>query len=279
MEKDGVEIMAKRISPIRITKKDELEYKKLASSAKQKIRNVNKKHGINLSDEVELKKLSDFNTRSEYNEWKDKIKSFTNRNNLNYQFIKNPHGISISKARKNAIERNVKLVQRHVDQEIKRREQMPFISGGRVQGTVGQRMLQMARPMDVHRPKDFNFNDIKNIQRLRDIERNMANKADPQKRDEKAERWKNMFIETLERTFNSDADDIIDKIRQMSGQDFYDMYQVVDEFSFDYYDPSPQEGYDGMMIDEGNKLRELRNLEAGYERYMRGEYGPSLKDF
>jgi Phi-29 DNA terminal protein GP3 len=279
MGKDGVEIMAKRISPIRISKKDELEYKKLASSAKRKIRDVNKKHGINLSDEVELKKLSDFNTRDDYNEWKQKIKSFTNRNNLNYQFIKNPHGISISKSRKNAIERNVKAVQRHVDQEIKRRESMPFISGGKVQGTVGQRMLQMARPMDVHRPKDFNFNDIKNIQRLRDIERNMANKADPKKRDEKAERWKNMFIETLERTFNSDADDIIDKIRQMSGQDFYDMYQVVDEFSFDYYDPSPQEGYDGMMIDEGNKLRELRNLEAGYERYMRGEYGPSLKDF
>jgi Phi-29 DNA terminal protein GP3 len=280
MGKGGIKIMAKkRISPIRISAKDELEYKKLVANSRRKIRDVNKKYGIDLTGEVELKKLSDFTSRDEYNEWKQKQRSFTNRNNLNYQFVKNEFGVSASKATLNKIKRDIKTVQRQVDQETKRRETLPFISGGKVQGTVGQRMLQMARPMDLHRPKDFNFSTIKSIQRLRDIERNMSNKADPKKRDEKAERWKNMFIETLERTFNSDADDIIDKIRQMSGQDFYDMYQVVDEFSFDYYDPSPQEGYDGMMIDEGNKLRELRNLEAGYERYMRGEYGPSLKDY
>lgn len=267
------------MAKIRLTEKDKKEFAKLTKNAKTKIRNVNKKYGINLEGEVEFKKIGEFQTRDEFNKWKQKQASFTNRNNLNYQFVKNEYGVVISKSRKNAIERDIKKVQRAVDRETKRRENMPFISGGKVQGTVGQRMLQMARPMDLHRPKDFNFGGIKTYQRLRDIENNMRKKSDPKHMTTRTEKMREIFIETLERTFNSDADELIDKLRALSPQDFYDMYQVVDEFDFDYYDPSPQDGYDSQMVDEGNKLRELRNLEAGYERYMRGEYGPSLKDF
>jgi hypothetical protein len=263
---------------IRITENDRKNFAKLAKNAKAKVRRTLKNYGIDLSREVDIPDLESFKTRKEFNEWKEKIGSFTNRHNQNYQFIKNEHGVAISKARKNKIERNIKKVQREVEKEQKRRENMPFISGGKVQGTVGQRMLQMARPTDLHKPKDFDFSKIKDYQRLHEIEKNFERKSDPSRRDTRAEKMRDIFIETLERTFNSDADDLIEKLREMSGSDFYDMYQIVDEFDFDYYDPSPQDDFDGQMIDEGQKLRELRKLEKGYEMYIRGDY-PSLKDF
>jgi Phi-29 DNA terminal protein GP3 len=265
------------MAKIRLSDKDRKEFAKLTKNAKAKIRNVNKKYGVNLEGEVEFKKIDEFQTRAEFNKWKQQQASFTNRNNLTYQFVKNEFGVVASKSKILKMQRENKIIQRNVDKEIKRREKMPFISGGKVQGTVGQRMLQMARPMDLHRPKDFDFRTIKTQQRLHDLEEKFRRKSDPKHMDKRSEKMRDLFIETLERTFNSDADELIRNLRSMSVRDFYDLYQAVDEFDFDYYDPSPQDGFDGE--DEGNKLRNLRALEFGYDRYMMGFYGPSLKDF
>ena len=74
---------------IRISQNDKQDYQRLVRNAKAKIRRVKKKYNRELSSSVELPSLSSFKSRKQYNEWKNEIKSFTNRGNTKYQFVKN----------------------------------------------------------------------------------------------------------------------------------------------------------------------------------------------
>ena len=64
---------------IRISNKDKKEYAKLVKNAKSKVRRVQKNYGIDLSKEIELPSLESFETRKQFNEWKQKQSSFLNR--------------------------------------------------------------------------------------------------------------------------------------------------------------------------------------------------------
>jgi hypothetical protein len=276
MGKGGITIMVKRLPSIRISEKDRLEYNKLVSKAKRKIRDVNKKYGVDLTGEVEFKKIGEFNTRQEYNEWKEKQQSFTNRNNLKYQFVKNQYGTVASKAEINKIQRDVKRAQNLADQANKALVNKPRIAyGGQVAGTLGQKMLQMKRPNagGIYRPKDFDFKDIRSRTRLEEIEKNIEKRANPKYRDERTERMRDRYIEKLQNTFNSDADRLVELIMLMDVDEFYDMYQMVDEFDFN-------EIYIEEMLSElGMQTGDLtERLEDYVKRYMRGDF-PSLKDF
>jgi hypothetical protein len=276
MGKGGITIMAKRLPSIRISEKDRLEYNKLVSKAKRKIRDVNKKYGVDLTGEVEFKKIGEFNTRQEYNEWKEKQQSFTNRNNLKYQFVKNQYGTVASKSEINKIQRDVKRAQNLADQANKALVNKPRIAhGGQVAGTLGQKMLQMKRPNagGIYRPKDFDFKDIRSRTRLEEIEKNIEKRANPKYRDERTERMRDRYIEKLQNTFNSDADRLVELIMLMDVDEFYDMYQMVDEFDFN-------EIYIEEMLSElGMQTGDLtERLEDYVKRYMRGDF-PSLKDF
>ena len=104
---------------IRITQNDRAEFARLARNAKAKVRRTFKNYGIDLTGEVDIPTLDDFKTRKQFNEWREKVESFTNRNNLNYQFVKNDFGVSASKKELNDIARDVKKAQRLADQKIK----------------------------------------------------------------------------------------------------------------------------------------------------------------
>jgi hypothetical protein len=267
--------MSKKISPIRIFERDKKEYAKLVKNAKSKIRNVSKKYGIDLSGEVEFKKIEDFKSREEFNRWKEKQASFTNRNNLNFQFVKNDYGVVASKAKISKIQRDVKKAQRDADRLAKQAENKPRVAaGGQVAGTLGQKMLQMGKPNigGIYRPKDFNFSDVRNQNRLEEIERNMEKRADPKYRDERTERMRERYVRKLYDVFNSDANRLVDMIMAMPVDEFYDMYQMIDEFDFN-------EIYIEQYLSElGQTASDLTSrLENYVERYQRGDF-PSLKD-
>lgn len=184
--------------------------------------------------EVQLPKLESFATRAEFNKWKDSIKSFTNRNNTRYQFVENKYGVIASKAEINKITRDTERAQRVAKKLAKDAANKPFIAGGKVQGTVGQQMLQMGKPetAGIVIPPKFDFNKINTRKQLEAKKKSMEERSSPEFFDKRMERMKENFIEALNKTFNSDAHELANMIKSLSPRDFYEMYLEFEEFKF-----------------------------------------------
>jgi hypothetical protein len=245
----------------------------LVRNTKAKIKRAAKNYGIDISKDIVIPKLSDFKTRKEFNEFKEKQKSFTSPSNLKYQFVKNEHGVVASKAELNEIKRNTKRAQEIADKLRKEAVRKPFISGGKKQGTVGQRMMQMNKPdtAGISRPPDFDFNKIRN---KRDLERKKDNVEKRSKEDffdKRMEQMKKNFIALLELSFNSDAERLIEKLEGIPPEDFYEMYLMFDEFDFDLY---YTQDFNGQSHDS-----QIRQLESYIDRYYNGNINMDLKSF
>jgi len=223
---------------IRISRKDKQEHKRLVRNAKSKIRRVREKYGVDLSTDITLPKLDEFKTRKEYNLWKESIQSFTSRSNLDYQFVKNKYGVVMTKREKGEIERATKQAQRVAKKLQEQYKDLPFISGGKEQGTVGERMRMVDKPSKItgiHIPPDFDFDTIQSRQMLEKKKESLKKRAKPETFDVRNERMKDNFIGMLERAFNSEADALADAIRDIDAGDFYAMYLMYDEFDFNEY--------------------------------------------
>jgi hypothetical protein len=85
------------MAKIRISKKDEQEYKRLINNAKAKIRRVKKTHNIDLSDEIQLPSLSSFQNRKEFNNFKEDINKFNKGLKNDYKIVKNEKGESFTR--------------------------------------------------------------------------------------------------------------------------------------------------------------------------------------
>lgn len=273
---------------MRISKKDQLEYNRLKKNSKAKIRNAIKKYGavvqdiqngeivqVDLREKLEIPSIESFMNRKAFNEWKYETEKFNKGKSSHAVFKKNAYGVAVTEQVITTIENLTKKEQRNA---IKRKESLmekPFISGGEVQGTLGQRLLTMGRPTNLNIPKDFKFEDIRNTTRLKDVFENKKRRSDPEFFDKRLERMKELYIFSLQQQFNSDADDVIEKIRQIPADDFYEMYQTIDEFEI-LFDPSPQEGYDGQSVDELNMMNQLHQIENEVDKYFRGDMNPSF---
>lgn len=237
------------------------------------MKRIQKNYGVNLIGEIPLPTLSAFQNRKQFNEWKQEVSSFTNRNNQNYQYKKNEHGVVATKATLNEIERNTKRAQRIAEQTKKKMKDKPFISGGEVVGTVGERQRMMARPTmtGFGKPVTFDFNKIHTQSELMKRKETMKKKADPAYYNKRSERMKELYIEGIAEKFNSDADSLVKKLKEMPADDFYVMFQIFDEFE-QTFDPSPQKyvGYDGGYVDEHSNLRELERVENYVDLYFEG---------
>lgn len=270
-----------KFTPIRIRKSDKKEYKRLVRNTRAKIRRVNKKHGIDLSGQIDLPDLEDFSTRKEFNEWKDRQKSFTNRSNIDYQFVKNPYGVSASKRRIREIEENTKKAQKLAEEKIEEQQNKPFISGGKQYGTVGQRAQHMKKGdvLEVHVPEDFDFNKMRNKQRLIDVEESMERRSQPEYFDERTERMMNNFIDTLEESFHSDAEELVDKLKDLTPDEFYDLYVRFDEFDFAlFYPPEAiDEVHEAEILDQ--QMSDINQMIEYVDNYVAGNYNTDLKNF
>lgn len=264
-----------RNSRIRITNNDKALYAKLVKNTKAKISRTKKKYGIDLTNEIELPPLESFQTRKEFNEWKRKQESFTNRANQNYQFVKNKYGIVASKAKINEIEKNTKEAQRIVDEQREEIEDKPFISGGKQYGTVGQRMqiLSPSQVTGISRPSDFNFDDVRSYARLRTLDEGMAEKATPDYYDRRMSKMHQNFIEIVEKSFNSDwlSDKLVERLKKIPPDDFFELYLTFNEISFEYFD---SEGEDVTATEAM-----LNKIHSYLDRYERGDVNLDLKGF
>lgn len=260
---------------IRITDNDRKTYARLVKNSKAKISRTKKKYGLDLSNEVELPPLESFTTRKQFNEWKQKQESFTNRANTKYQFIKNKYGIVASKATINEIERNTKEAQKIVDEQREKIEDKPFISGGKQQGTVGQRMqfLSPSQVTGMSRPSDFDFDKVRSYNRLHTLRVGMEEKANPEYYDRRMAQMHQNFIEIVKKSFNSFSlsDELVERLRKIPPDDFFELYLIFDELSFEYFDSEGQDVHATEAM--------LEKIHSYLDRYERGDVNLDLKGF
>ena len=134
-------------------------------------------------------------------------------------------------------------------------------------------MMQMGRPnvAGITIPKDFDFSKVRNQQRLEQIEQNVRKRANPKYFDKRMETMKENFMTILGLSFNSDADELIEKLKGIPAEDFYEMYLMFDEFDFDLYSSENI----GAITDEGN----IEKMLSYIDRYQRGDINFDLKGF
>lgn len=260
-----------RFVPIRITKADRKEYARLVKNTKAKLRRTKKNYGLDLSDEVVIPSLDDFTTRQEFNLWKQQMSSFTNRANLNYQFKKNPYGVVASKKEINEITRNTKRAQEIAKQFEREASEKPFISGGKQQGTLEQRSFMLDKPVSgITVPRDFDFEKVRSRRQLEAKKESMARRVTPEFYDKRMEQMKENYINLMQSTFHSDADELVRKLENMTAKDFYNMWLMFDEFDFTHYYPPSGVVDDALM-------NYVEKMETNIERYQR--MGNDLKGF
>jgi len=241
-------------------------YRREVRNTRAKLNRINKQHGIDLTDEIPIPSLESFSSRKEMNVWVRKVQSFRNRSNRNYQFDRNEYGVSASKARLDRIDRKVKEAQRLADEQISKLSEKPFVSGGAVQGTVG---MQRPNKTGISKPTDFKFNEVRTKQRLDEIEKSAIRKSDPDHYDERNKQMQDNFIDMLRKDFNSDADKLIDLIKDINPDEFFQMYLQIDEFDFEIYYVTED------MVDVSGGVIERMITEM--EKYERGDF-PYTKD-
>lgn len=265
---------------IRITKNDRREHAKLAKNTKAKIKRTLKNHGIDLSSEINIPSLDSFNTRAEYNAWKQQTASFLDRGNWKYQYVKNKNGVSISKSEKSQLERKTKVAQERAKKEIKRVKKLPFISGGKQYGTLEDRLYQMkdANELGIYVPPDFNFDSIQNLSQLNMKRNSVEKRLNQQSIDKRMDDMKDNFIKVLKFSFNSDADELVEKIDNIPSDDFLEIYRMFDEFDFALY-RSPKDQIMHTQVEEDEYLGDINQMLVYIDKYERGELNFDMKGF
>lgn len=245
----------------------------MVRNTKAKVRRTIKNYGIDLSNKIDVPDIESFSTRKEFNEWKNKQSSFTNRANLHYQFKKNQYDVVATKKEIIDVERNTKKAQEIADKYINEAKDKPYFVGGKREGTVGQQMMQMGKPNagGITRPKDFDFSKVKTRKDLEVKFESMEKRAYPEYYDWRKEQMKMNFMKMLEKSFNSDADELIDELANIPPDDFYEIYLMFGEFEFTYY---PVEG-----VDDGGKLNDVNKMLSYLERYREGKIDLDMKNY
>jgi hypothetical protein len=230
---------------------------------------------VDVSAEIELPELSDIQTRKEFNRITQHLSSFTNKNNQRYQFRKNEHGVVASKAEINKITRENKRARRLADQETKKIENLPFVSRGKkTEMTAGERrkMLRYPTTAGISKPEVFDFSKIQSQHELDYVKRKNEAKSTPVFYDEKLIQFKKNWIAMMEQGFHGEEDDIVDKLKSLPPDVFYEIYQMFDEFDFRYYDSENQGG-----INDKNRGN-LEIIEGYLNDYFLGNLNLDLKE-
>ena len=232
-----------RTVPIRITKADRSEFAKLTANARRKVKRINKNYGIDLTSEVTLPKIQSFQTRKQYNQWKEQVQSFTNRANLDYQYVKNPFGTVASKKELNEMKRMTKVVQDRARKLISGQIDKPWIFKNEVKATQGQRMQMMGGQDEaggVTVPPDFDFNKMRTQRQFRERVEAVDNKMDPEFYDKKMARMQLNFMDILSLSFGEDADDLLILLNELTPKEFWEVWNMFEGFDFTLYDSNGQ---------------------------------------
>lgn len=260
-----------RSPKIRITRKDKHEYRRLVNNTRAKIRRVKKTHNIDLSNEINIPDLQDFTARKDFNAFKENMQRFTNRGTKDYQFVKNRYGVSASKGELARAKEATEKAQIRAKEEIERVRKNPlYRKGKQTQYTVDTNIMMVGEgeATGIHVPVDFDFEKINTRKRLVDRLDSVEAKSDDQYYDKRKEQMKDNYIQLLEEGLNSYADEVIEEIKEMSGEGFYQMWLQVGEIDFNLYSSDPDNNREMMEEIQGH----MNSVKSAIDSF-KSEYG------
>lgn len=249
------------------------EYQRLVRNTKSKINRIRDNWGIDVSDKVNLPSFSELDTPEKFDKWSDEMIEFTDRNNKNFQFEKNKWGVVFSVAELEEGKRNTEIAQKNAQELIDKYKQNPYSREGKETGyTVGERMMLFEKEnvAGITVPDAFDIDAFQSRSRLEGRLELLDEKASGKFFDQSMERMKNNFMKSLRGTFNSDADEIIDMIDIIPPDDFFELFIMKAEFTFEDY------ASDGSIDATETQLERLKSYLL---EYFRGEIDFDLKSF
>lgn len=250
----------------------------MVRNTRAKIRRTEDKYGIDLTNDIFIPDdIGHFKTRKEFNEWKEQQQSFTNRANLDYQFVKNKWDVVASKREIAEVTRATKQAQRIAKEEYEKVKDLPqYVKGDKI-GTVESRTSHMAMPdvTGIHVPKDFDFDKTRSRQRLQTVSENMERRSDVNYFNERRVQMHENYISMVENAFNSDGDEVIEYLQTINPDDFYEMYLMFPEvFNFDIYYPM-----EGIETSLGTPEQNAHRMVEYLKNYTNNKYDTDLNGF
>jgi hypothetical protein len=260
----------------RFSKGQEEEFKRLKQNAQAKVRRVRNKFGKDVSADISVpKSIHDFGSKSAYEDWRKNVEDFTNRGNKAYQFVKNQHGVVASKKDIQEIAEKTKIGNEITEKINEEMEKKPFFSDGKIVTTVGERRRLVSKPdtAGINKMADFDFENITSEKVLKH-KREMADKrAEESYYENRMEVMKRNFINQVAMSHNSDSDELIELMKNIPADDFYEMYNMFDEMDFAVYDS------EGQYIGADEPANHVAKLSSYVERYYKGKLDMDYKDF
>ena len=217
------------MAKIRIRSSDEAEYKRLVRNAKAKMRRLKKDHGIDLTDEISLPSLSSFQTRKEFNNFKEDINKFNKGLKNDYKIVKNDQGIAFTK-------KEVKKYERKQKEAIQLAEE-------HYAKTKTENQKIFLKPSNLDIPRKIDLNDIKTRENFKTRMENLTKRSNPDYFNERDELFKTNYIKSILGSFNERevVNEIVELIQAIPADRFYDIYkEYIDYFDFELFDSEGQ---------------------------------------
>lgn len=221
-------------SPIRIRKKDLETIKKLNTSAKRKSARLQKKFDIKV--EVEIKKIEQFSTRKEFNQYVKEISKFTDYKS--HRYVKTEAGAVLPRDLVQQAKKAVKEANKVRDKTAKKVLGSEFMDRGTGQGfSVEQSRYAMGDGRYFYlKPIKMNVERFRSAKEMQDymdsVEKGNTEKA-ILKRDRE---FRKNYIKALKNVFGKASASLRKKVQSMELSEFMRMFYTenIADFNFIY---------------------------------------------
>jgi len=223
-----------------ISNKKLAEIKKLNQKISQKKSRIKTRYGV----EVDINAIDTSLRGKDLANSIEKAKSFLNRNNQKYQYVKNDKGVVFTKAEVTRSKLLFDRINRVNEKELKKLGKEKYTVEGRVVGTVAS--INSVRARSLNERYKFNFN-LDRFRSRREFETFATSKEESYKGDfikRRRHHYRANYISALREAFGdaSDVEQLIGKITQLDLNEFYRLSMTSDERNIEFvYNPEKRD--------------------------------------
>lgn len=170
------------------------------------------------------------------------------------------------------LEKELENIQREIDSKNSNKD---FIIGKDIQSDLSvleKKLMTKPNPTLTGNVKPYDFNKAKSLKDIDSALQVRRNRLDPEWIKEKQTIMQTNFINSLILLFNDEADDVVEMLKQVPADDFYDMYEQFESLDFSYI-PSNKNTPDES---ESENLGVVRDI---LQSYLDGDVDTSVKVF
>lgn len=224
--------MVKRKPKFTPSKKDRDNLNKSNRSLRVKEKRLNLEFGKSMNFNV--RKMSDFKDRADFNEYIEQSKYHRSRST--HRYVKNIKGVVIPRSEYNRAKRQDNAYQRTQKRALQKARNLPMKSGGKqTKWTVGDfdnDSTMGRKELDHLKMPQFNFDNIENMREWELKQRVLENRADKEYLKKKNTTFKDNYLTALEKIFGSGTDEKPNMSKDDIG---YRLYNHIKNMSLDEF--------------------------------------------